>query len=94
MGWTKILDDLASWEDCGTSCKKDAECESWAWSIEFGDEYRSCFHYRNSVTIDNTTSNQDWISGPKNCHTSLTTLDGCNPAGTSYVLGLHLELLM
>ena len=86
-GWSKITYDIASWENCGTTCKNEAKCKSWAWNVPtnqwcaWASKCKVCVHYNHSITINETTSNPDWISGLKNCHTSLSTHSGCNHQG-------------
>ena len=75
-----MIDDIESWEDCGLTCKDDAECKSWAWNVPHNNCFKKCkrcLHYTNSITITETTPNRDWISGLKNCYASLIAFNVC-----------------
>jgi len=79
----KIIENIATWEGCGTICKDDAKCKSWAWNVPDNSCFvtcKRCLLYKNSITLTDTSPNKDWISGPESCHTSLD----CNYIGIGW----------
>jgi hypothetical protein len=61
-----VLENVASWEDCGWICQNRDGCAIWAWNHErAGDNARTCF-LKNTIS-DHEEEDGSSISGAKGC---------------------------